>query len=181
MKIAAILAAFTLALTLTSCGGNKSSLPEKFPSFMGKDISTGNKVSDDVFADSTVTVVNIWFTGCQGCVQEMPQLEKISEALKAKGGKMIGMCLDVTGEESRKQALDILEKKGVTYANLSVDSTSNAQKFLNSIMAFPTTLLVDRDGNIIGKPIVGSVDTQKRIDALMSRVDEIVAKDGDRK
>ena len=111
----------------------------------------------------------------------MPNLEKISEKLKEKDGQMVGLCLDAADEETKKQALKILNNKGVSYTNLAVDSSSDAQKYLDSITAFPTTLLVDRNGNIIGDAVVGSIDTQKQIDAFMKRVNDIVAKDGGQK
>lgn len=184
-KIAAIAAAMVLILSLAACGNTSDkpesgSTPDVFPSFTATDMS-GNKVTEQTFKEHSVTVLNIWFTGCAGCVEEMPNLEKISEKLKEKDGQMVGLCLDAADEETKKQALKILNNKGVSYTNLAVDSSSDAQKYLDSITAFPTTLLVDRNGNIIGDAVVGSIDTQKQIDAFMKRVNDIVAKDGGQK
>ena len=50
-----------------------------------------------------------------------------------------------------------------------------------NIFAFPTTIVVDRNGNIVGDPIQGSLDTQDKIKALQDRIDEVVAKDKENK
>lgn len=44
----------------------------------------------------------------------------------------------------------VLESQGATYRNLSIASDSNAGKYASEIMAFPTTILVDRNGKIVG-------------------------------
>lgn len=46
-------------------------------------------------------------------------------------------------------------------------------------MTFSTTLLLDREGDIIGEPIVGSIDTAQRTDALLRRLDVIVSKESE--
>lgn len=179
-KVMAIVAVVALTFSLAACGSSpetKTKLPETFPAFTATDL-TGKSVSSDMFKDNAVTVLNLWFTGCEACVQEMPQLEKISKELEAKGGKMVGICTDATDDKMKKEATDILKKSGATYTNLSVDNDSEAGKFLGTVMAYPTTLLVDRQGHIVGDAIVGSIDSQEQIDNLMKRVDEIVAKDG---
>lgn len=37
-------------------------------------------------------------------------------------------------------------------------------------MAFPTTVLVDKDGNIVGKPFMGGIDDQSNYDKLMKQI-----------
>ena len=44
-------------------------------------------------------------------------------------------------------------------------------------MAFPTTILVDRHGNIIGEPFLGGVDNQENYDNLLSQIQEIINAD----
>ena len=63
------------------------------------------------------------------------------------------------------------------YTNLSLDSNSEAGKYATSIMAFPTTIVLDRNGNIIGEPIMGGIDNDEVYKQLMKTIDEIIAKD----
>ncbi len=44
-------------------------------------------------------------------------------------------------------------------------SDGEAGKFTTNIFAYPTTYVVDRNGNIVGEPIVGAI-TEKRISAV---------------
>lgn len=57
-----------------------------------------------------------------------------------------------------KEAAAVLESQGAKYRNISIDSASDAGKYASDIMAFPTTILVDRNGNIVGDPILGGRD-----------------------
>lgn len=45
----------------------------------------GNEVSESIFADKDVTVVNVWATFCQPCIQEMPELAAWAEELPGTG------------------------------------------------------------------------------------------------
>ena len=44
-------------------------------------------------------------------------------------------------------------------------------------MAFPTTILVDRNGNIVGDPILGGIDNQDNYDSLMQQIQSVVDAD----
>ena len=46
-----------------------------------------------------------------------------------------------------------------------------------SIFAFPTTYVVDRNGNIVGEPIVGAITEQKQAETLQSLIDQAIAAD----
>ena len=61
-------------------------------------------------------------------------------------------------ESAMKEAAAVLESQGAKYRNISIDSASDAGKYASDIMAFPTTILVDRNGNIVGDPILGGRD-----------------------
>ena len=63
------------------------------------------------------------------------------------------------------------------YRNLSIDSASDAGKYASDIMAFPTTILVDRNGNIVGDPMLGGIDNQENYDALMKQIQSVIDAD----
>lgn len=44
-------------------------------------------------------------------------------------------------------------------------------------MAFPTTILVDRNGNIVGDPLLGGIDNQDNYDALMKQIQAVADAD----
>ena len=47
-------------------------------------------------------------------------------------------------------------------------------KYAGNIMAFPTTVLVDKDGNIIGEPFMGGIDDQSNYDQLMKQIQSVL-------
>ena len=80
-------------------------------------------------------------------------------------------------EAAIKEAAAILESQGVKYRNLSIDSDSEAGKYASDIMAFPTTILVDRNGNIVGDPMLGGIDNQENYDTLMKQIQSVIEAD----
>ena len=78
------------------------------------------------------------------------------------------------GSDAIKEAASILESQGAKYRNLSIDSDSAAGKYASDIMAFPTTILVDRNGNIVGEPMLGGIDNQDNYDTLMKQIQSVL-------
>lgn len=149
-----------------------------FNSFSGKDLD-GNSVDESLFSNNAVTVVNFWFTGCKPCVAELSKLNELNDAIKASGGEVVGINTETFdgNETAIKEAADILKSQGAKYRNLSVDSSSDAGKYASNIMAFPTTILVDRNGNIVGEPMLGGIDDQKNYDTLMKQIQSVIDAD----
>ena len=146
-----------------------------FKGFKGKDLD-GNDVDDSLFAKNKVTVVNFWFSGCKPCVGELSKLNELNEKLKEMGGEVIGINTDTldNNEAGIKEAKEILKAQGASYKNLTFDSNSTVGKYAGNIMAFPTTVLVDKDGNIVGEPFMGGIDDQSNYDQLMKQIQSVL-------
>lgn len=146
-----------------------------FKGFKGKDLD-GNDVDDSLFAKNKVTVVNFWFSGCKPCVGELSKLNELNEKLKEMGGEVVGINTDtLDNNEARiKEAKEILKAQGASYKNLTFDSNSTVGKYAGNIMAFPTTVLVDKDGNIVGEPFMGGIDDQSNYDQLMKQIQSVL-------
>lgn len=115
----------------------------------------GNVVTESIFSDADITVVNFWATFCGPCINEMPELEEWSETMP-DNVQIIGVISDVPSEDSDEYALakEIADKTGVTYVNLA--SAKEFDAILRKIVGVPTTYFVNRDGEIVGSPIVGA-------------------------
>ena len=149
-----------------------------FNNISGKDFD-GNDVDESLFSKNAVTVMNFWFTGCKPCVAELSKLNELNDAIKSMGGEVVGVNTDTfDGKESTiKEAKKILESQGVKYRNFALDANSDAGKYASEIMAFPTTIIVDRKGNVVGEPMVGGIDNQDNYDALMKQIQSVVDAD----
>ena len=152
---------------------------QKFPAFEGKDLDGNTVKSDELFSGNTVTVVNFWFTTCNPCVGELAELDALNKELAEKGGSLIGVnTFTLDGDEAAiSEAKDVLAKKGATYQNVYFDSDGEAGKFTTNIFAYPTTYVVDRNGNIVGEPLVGAITEKKQAETLQKLIEQALAAD----
>ena len=164
--------------------GSMSMVPDdgsmqKFPAFEGKDLDGNDVKSDELFSGNAVTVVNFWFTTCGPCVGELAELDALNNELAEKGGTLIGInAFTLDGNETAiSEAKDVLMKKGASYKNVYFDSGSDAGKFVEKVYAYPTTYVVDRNGNIVGEPIVGAITEKKQAETLQKLIDQALAAD----
>ena len=150
---------------------------DAFPSFEGQDLD-GNPVdSATLFSNNAVTVVNFWFTTCKPCVGELPDLEALHQELAKKGGTVIGInafTLDGSTKDTN-EAKSVLEQQGVTYPNIWFASNSDAGLFTAGLYAFPTTYVVDRNGRIVGDPIVGGISSDAQMKKLNALIDQALS------
>ena len=155
------------------------STAQKFPAFTGKDLDGNDVDSSTLFSGNAVTVVNFWFTTCNPCVGELGELDALNKELAEKGGALIGVnTFTLDGDETAiSEAKDVLAKKGATYQNVYFASNGEAGKFTTNIFAYPTTYVVDRNGNIVGDPIVGAITEKKQAEALQAQIDKALSAD----
>lgn len=160
-----------------TAGANASSEATKFPSFTGKDLDGNDVNSDELFSKNKVTVMNFWFTTCKPCVGELGDLEKLNQELAEKGGQVVGVnSFTLDGNKGEiTDAKDVLSKKGVTYKNIWFKSDSEAGKFTSNLFSFPTTYVIDQNGNIVGDPIVGAISSAEQRAALDKLIDQAIA------
>ena len=76
-----------------TASAGKEEKKEKFPEFKTTD-TNGNEVTEKIFSDKDITMVNVWGTFCGPCINEMPELQKIYESLP-KNANLIGIAADV--------------------------------------------------------------------------------------
>lgn len=172
-KIFSIALAATCLLTLAACGGGDiEATVEAFPEFKGSDFA-GTAVSNDIFKDYDVTVVNFWSNGCGSCIAEMPELEEYYQNFKEENVNLIAVAVSAGDSEAEHAtAQEILTEKGVTYTNVIPDVDSDFYKnFIGDITGYPVTYLVDSEGNMVGAPLIGVVKNQE--ETLMKRVAEM--------
>ena len=152
---------------------------QKFPTFEGKNLDGNTVKSDELFSANAVTVVNFWFTTCNPCVGELSELDALNKELAKKGGALIGInSFTLDGDEKAiAEAKEVLAKKGATYQNIYFASDGDAGKFVENVFAYPTTYVVDRNGNIVGDPIVGAITEKKQAETLQKLINQALAAD----
>lgn len=163
-KLSAVLlaAVMTVSAGAVPAAAQADGLPETQKlSFTAADLD-GNEVTEEIFAEKDVTMVNIWGTFCSPCVSEMPDLAEISDSMP-ENQQMIGLVIDVTDESDPNYELakKVLDSAGATFTQIIANDDFNS--LLYSITGVPTTVFVDKEGRILGDPIVGNdVDAYKK-------------------
>jgi len=116
----------------------------------------GEEVTEKIFANADLTMVNIWGTFCGPCISEMPDLGEISREYADKGFQIVGMLCDVM-EPGDETALEIVGETKADYTHIiaSEDLTMNVLQYVSSV---PTTVFVDKEGNLVGEVYAGARD-----------------------
>ncbi len=126
-----------------------------FPAFSATDLD-GNTVTESIFTEKDLTVLNIWGTFCGPCIGEMPELGGWAAEMP-DNVQIVGLIIDINGEEDtehRDLAVEITEKAGAGFTNLIANM--DFAPVLKDVVGVPTTLFIDGEGNIVGDPIVGA-------------------------
>ena len=56
---------------------------------------TGEPVTQEIFGEAKLTMVNIWATYCGPCIQEMPELAELAREYEDRGVQIVGLLSDV--------------------------------------------------------------------------------------
>lgn len=130
----------------------------------------GKEVTQDIFKKYDLTMINIWTTWCGFCVEEMPELQELYAQLP-QNINMISICVDASDEtETAKQILSDSKAEFTTIQGN--DELNNI--LINNVQGYPTTIFVDKEGNIVGDPQIGAPenDESKLIEAYMSLINK---------
>lgn len=120
-----------------------------------------------------VIFLNFWATWCGPCRNEMPDIQKLYEKYAAQGDDAEVAVIGVAGpgmggEGSREEITAFMEENGYTYPVL-MDESGEMFDFYG-ITAFPTTFMIDREGNVYGY-----VSGQLTEDIMRSIIDQTLA------
>ncbi len=105
------------------------------PSLSGSNIRLGELKGD-------VVLLNFWASWCAPCRLEMPLLNKLHNKYKAIGFTVLG----VNVEESNANAVDFLKENKVDFPILWDNENTVSKRY--NVLAMPTTVMIDRDGQI---------------------------------
>lgn len=113
-------------------------------------------ISNDIFAEKDLTVLNVWGTFCGPCINEMPELASWSKEMP-ENVQIIGLVADISGDTDEQHidlAKKIMEQSKGDFQNIIPNE--NFSDLLSTVVGVPTTYFINKDGKIIGKPIVGA-------------------------
>lgn len=136
----------------------------------------GRKVSFKEYTQGKAVLVNLWFTTCPPCLQELPDLRQIHAAYANKGAVVIGLSSD--WKEPQPLLMDYMQRfvrqwdiryPIVLTHNKSYADRSLVESFGVRALANPITLYVDKNGRI-AKTVIGRItvaDASRQLDKLL--------------
>ena len=131
------------------------SVSEKSLKFTAENLAL-ETVDNSIFADKDLTVLNVWGTFCGPCIQEMPELGEWQREMP-ENVQIVGLVADISGKEDQEHidyANLILEKTNAQFTNIIPNS--DFSDLLSGVSAVPTTFFINKEGKIVGKPVVGA-------------------------
>lgn len=112
----------------------------------------GEAWNSDKFANSKMTMINVWGTYCNPCLSEMPDLGEIAAEYDAADFQLIGVVCDVMegdGEDAINNAKELIAETKAAYPHLLLNESLYVS-FMGAVSAVPTTFFVRQDGSLIG-------------------------------
>lgn len=140
--------------------------------FTGQDLA-GNSVSESVFSESKLTMVNVWATYCNPCLSEMPGLGELAGEYEPEEFQIIGIVSDVpegADEKAIEEVASLIEATGADYLHLLLNE-SVYYALLTEVTAVPTTFFVDENGVVLDT-VLGAMKKsawEEKINALLEK------------
>ena len=99
-----------------------------------------------------IIFLNFWATWCPPCREELPYIEELYRAYKEAGDDsvaFVGVTFPGLGSEKDGEGVKaFLNENDYTFPVLMNESADLAESYY--ITAFPTTFIIDADGNVLG-------------------------------
>lgn len=141
--------------------------------FEGQDLE-GNTVSQEICTQSKLTMINVWATYCNPCLNEMPELGELVQEYDTSDFQLIGIVSDVVegqDEDALAYAADLVEETGADYPHLLLNE-SLYSGLLAEVSAVPTTFFLNEKGEVLDV-VVGAMDKshwKEKIDGLLENL-----------
>lgn len=113
--------------------------------------------------------LNFWATWCSPCRAEMPDIQKLYEEFQQEDVVILGVAAPGLGREKSEEGIKgFLEENGYTYPVVMDTEAEAFQAY--GINSFPTTFMIDKDGNVFGY-IPGQLSEETMRDIIRQTVD----------
>lgn len=139
--------------------------PVELPEITFND-ADGNALTLANFKGKTI-LLNLWATWCAPCREEMPALDRLQKELGGEKFEVVALSLDRKGAEASQKFLDETKANNL---KLYIDASAKQGTVLK-IVGMPTTILINKDGQELGR-LAGpaewdSPDAKKLIEAAL--------------
>lgn len=127
----------------------------------------GKAMTSEIFAQSKLTMVNVWATYCPPCINEMPDLGEIGREYETSEFQIVGIVCDVMEGASyaeKEEAESIIAETKADYPHILL----NEELYYNLVSAsssVPTTYFFNQDGELLGY-LVGAQEKENWVSII---------------
>jgi thiol-disulfide isomerase/thioredoxin len=93
-----------------------------------------------------VVLLNLWASSCVPCQSEMPSLDRLQAMYQGDGLAVLTVSVDKTGGTAVRR---LFQRSGIRNLTPYLDK-AGATGMAFTVHRMPTTVLIDRDGNVVG-------------------------------
>lgn len=145
----------------------------KAPDFVLKD-KNGKDISLSGLKGKLI-LLDFWGSWCGPCRATHPHLRKLYAAYKSKGFEIFGVSNELSNnqEENYKKWVKAMDEDKMEWVNVlndksKSDKTNDVLSKYN-VSAFPTKVLIDKDGRIIKRLVGSGLNAQEELDKLLEK------------
>ena len=134
----------------------------------------GEPLTSECFANTKLTMLNVWATYCNPCINEMPDLGEISSEYDSADFQLIGIISDVMEGDSSdtlEEAKSLIAQTNANYPHLLLNQ-SLYSNLVGAVSAVPTTFFINQKGELLGyiEGAGSKEDWKKLIDSLLAEM-----------
>lgn len=119
------------------------------------------------FRNSKYVLLDFWASWCGPCREDFPFLKEIYSKYKDKGFEIIS----VTRDEKLDLWRAAIQKENVEkWKHFSIKENKSTIEEAYAVTAIPTKILIDKDGNIIGRWIGSSAENTGAIENMITEI-----------
>ncbi len=159
-----------LLLAITSCGQKSDPIAKTgLGTFSATDMNN-NKITESLFQENALTLVNVFSSTCNPCMGELPHLAELATEYKSKKVGILALNIDTDSEgnidEASKEA--VLKVLGDNNKDMKVAfwGKSLMQTLSAKTDALPYSFFVDKNGKIVGEELLGAYSKQEWAEML---------------
>ena len=169
---------FLLVMVFLLCSVPGTAMnPAAFGAFSAENLrgEDGEPITEAIFAEAEITLLNFWATWCGPCVSELPELGKLGELSEGRA-QVVGVLLDgLKAKGERDEAVlaamhQLLDRAEAAFPVILPDEW--LMQVASLVTAIPTTFLVNSEGVIL-TTVVGARSAEQ----WLAVIDEALAKE----
>ncbi len=143
-----------------------SPTPEVFATLVADRFDGTEMAFKDLAGD--ILIIDFWATWCAPCITEIPHYNALDNDYRDKGVSLIGLTVESGTAEEVFEWMAADESHNITYP--LVMSNDELMNVFGPVFGFPTTLLIDAEGNVVKRWIGASVGKSEQLRELLDKL-----------